>query len=215
MAAVAVTHPIEYDICSRYGFRAREHRSRPGMTGRNAGGHHKRARKCRHEPRLPALRARPVRDAHPRPRAGRRRSRQGEGRRQGDLVHLDADRPGPEDRRRLPEGDRHQGRDVPLRRIGHLAPFPAGDGRRPRRGRRADPFGAGRRQCARQEGAVPRLQAEELRQGAGRRQGPERPVRRPAPQPDDPLPAQRQSRGRGRAEDLGRPAQSRNTRASW
>ena len=146
--------------------------------------------------------------SHPRSRARRRRRRQGEGRRQGGLVHLDADRAGPEDRRRLPEGVRHQGRDVPLRRLGDPAPLPAGDGCRPRRGRRADPFGTGRRQCARQERPLRRLQAEELRQGAGRRQGPERPVRRPAAQPDDALSAQRQSRRRRRAEDLGRPAQS-------
>ena len=106
----------------------------------------------------------------------------------------------------VPEGDRHQGRDVPLRRLGDPAPLPAGDGCRPRRGRRAHPLRARRRQRARQEGAVRRLQAEEFRQGAGRRQGPERPVRRPAAQPDDALPAQRQSRRRRRAEDLGRPA---------
>ncbi len=58
------------------------------------------------------------------------------------------------------------------------------------------------------KGLFARLQAEEFRQGAGRRQGPERPVRRPAAQPDDALSAQRQSRRRRRAEDLGRPAQS-------
>ena len=140
--------------------------------------------------------------------AGRRRRRQGEGRRQGGLVHLDADRAGPEDRRRVPEGDRHQGRDVPLRRLGDPAALPAGDGRRPGRRRRADPFRAGRRQCARQEGLLRRLQAEEFRQGARGRQGSEWSVRRPAAQHDDALSAQRQSRGRRRAQDLGRPARS-------
>ncbi len=55
----------------------------------------------------------------------------------------------------VPEGDRHQGRDVPLRRLGDPAPLPAGDGRRPRRGRRADHFRSRRgRQCARHARAL-------------------------------------------------------------
>ena len=66
-----------------------------------------------------------------------------------------------------------------------------------------------------QQGHVRRVQAEELRQDPGRRQGQGRQLHRPAAEPDDELPALRQGAGGRRAEDLERSHQSRNTRASW
>ena len=121
----------------------------------------------------------------------------------------------PEDRQPVREGTRHQGRAVPLRRLGDAAPLPAGDRRRPHRRRRADHLRSGGGRDADAQGRVRRVQAEELRQDPGRRQGQGRQLRRPAAQPDDELPAHRQGRRRPTSRRPGTTSPTRNTRASW
>ena len=137
------------------------------------------------------------------------RPRQSQGRGQGGLVHLHAAAAGAEDRQHVREGTRHQGRDVPLRRLRHPAPLPAGDRRRTDRSRRVDHVRSGGGSDADAQRHFRRFQAEELRQGPGRRQGQGRQLRRPAAEPDDELYSFRQSAGCRRAEDLGRPRRSK------
>ena len=144
-----------------------------------------------------------------RPRAGRDRRRQGEGRGQG---RSGTPRRRSSRARRSPTRSRRRPASRSRCSAPAARPFCAASSRRwmPAASRSTcspipSPPAA---KCARQEGPVPRLQAEEFRQGAGRRQGPERAVRRAAPQHDDALSAQRQSRSRRRAENLGRPRRS-------
>ncbi len=128
---------------------------------------------------------------------------------------LGADRDRAEGRQHVRAEDRHQGRAVPLRRLQHPAPLPAGGRRRQGLRRRAHPFGARSRAHDDQEGPVRAVQGGGLRQGAGRGQGPRRLLRRAAPQRDGDVRARRQAARRRPAEDLGRPRRSPNTRARW